>query len=512
MSRSKRFANTVFFAYSYQALLLITGLWLTPFLLRHLGQHDYGLWLMGLQILNYLMLTDLGIIGLLPRSVAYATGRAGSVKAATDLPSVIGQTVVIILCQTVVVALAAFLTWTFLPSKWSALRGPLGLMMVAFTVFFPLRIFPAVLEGLQEQAFGVRATMVGWGISTAANVVSVLAGLGLYSLAIGSGLGQAFVSAACLYRLRRHYRGVLPSSLPSLGLADAISQLGRGFWVSASQMGVVLMYGSDVLILGKVMGPAMAVPYSCTGKLAGVLSNQPQVLMQAAVPGLSELKAGSSKERLYQATISLAQGMMLISGLLCCVVLVVNKGFVEWWVGAQRYAGFALTCLILVQVILRHFNLIFVYSVFCFGYERRLGMTVLLDGAVTFVSIWLLSSHFGYLGAAAGSLVGLFLVSLPLNLAALVKELEMPVSRLLSPLIPWFWRFVVTVVICLGIVKVWNPHTLVQICAAGLLVACLYIGILARATLQTPLGAVLRDLTVQFIARFRKDRPDLVMK
>jgi O-antigen/teichoic acid export membrane protein len=300
--------------------------------------------------------------------------------------------------------------------------------------------------------------------------------------------------------------------LPSLKWAEAISQLGRGFWVSASQMGVALMYGSDVLILGKVMGPALVVPYSCTGKLAGVLSNQPSVLMQAAVPGLSELKAGSSKDRLYQATVSLAQGMMLISGLMCSVVLVVNKGFVEWWVGAQRYAGFSLTCLILTQVILRHFNLIFVYSVFCFGYERRLGITVLVDGAVTAFSIWFLSSHFGYLGAAAGSLVGLFLVSLPLNVRALVKELEMPASRLVTPLLPWFWRFAVTVGICLGIVKVWNPHTLVQICVAGLLVSCLYIGILARPTLQTPLGMVLRDLTLQFIAKFRKDRPDLVMK
>jgi O-antigen/teichoic acid export membrane protein len=512
MSRSKRFANSLFFGYSYQALVLITGLWLTPFLLRHLGQHDYGLWLMGLQVLSYLMLTDFGIIGLLPRSVAYSTGRAGSVKDASDLPDVIGQTAVIILFQTAIVAVAAFLIWMFLPSKWSDLRGPLGLMMAAFTAFFPLRIFPAVLEGLQEQAFVMRATMFSWGISTFSNIFSVVAGLGLYSLAIGSVLAQACTTLACLYRLRSHFPGVLPSRLPSIGLRQAIPQLGRGFWVSSGQIGTSLLYGSDILILGKVMGPTLTVPYACTGKLAGVLSNQPQMLLTVAVPALSELKAGSSKERLHQVTVSLAQGMMLVSGLVFCVVLVVNKGFVEWWVGAQRFAGFSLTCLILTQMIVRHFNLTFQYSVFCFGYEKRLALTVLADGIVTAASIWFLSSHFGYLGAAAGSLVGVFLVSLPLNLAALMKELEIPLRGLIGPLIPWFWRFALIALACLGIVRVWSPHSILQFCLAGLLVASLYIGVLARQTLQTPLGQQLRELTVHFIDRFRKPRPDLVAK
>ena len=86
MSRSQRFFNGIAFAYSYQAVVMLAGLWLTPFLLHHLGKHDYGLWLMGLQILSYLLLTDLGIVVLLPRAVAYATGRAGGVKEATDLP------------------------------------------------------------------------------------------------------------------------------------------------------------------------------------------------------------------------------------------------------------------------------------------------------------------------------------------------------------------------------------------------------------------------------------------
>jgi hypothetical protein len=66
---------------------MVVGLWLTPFMLTHIGQRDYGLWLVGAQILAYLMMLDFGIVALLPRETAYAMGRAGAVvERAKDLP------------------------------------------------------------------------------------------------------------------------------------------------------------------------------------------------------------------------------------------------------------------------------------------------------------------------------------------------------------------------------------------------------------------------------------------
>ena len=77
MSRTRRFLGGVAFGYANQALVTLVGLWLTTFLLLRLGQDDYGLWLVGTRILGYLMLLDLGVVALLPREVAFATGRAG---------------------------------------------------------------------------------------------------------------------------------------------------------------------------------------------------------------------------------------------------------------------------------------------------------------------------------------------------------------------------------------------------------------------------------------------------
>src|SRR5688572_11675292 len=40
--------------YVYQAIVLVAGLWLTPFLITHLGVTEYGLWIAGTQIVTWL--------------------------------------------------------------------------------------------------------------------------------------------------------------------------------------------------------------------------------------------------------------------------------------------------------------------------------------------------------------------------------------------------------------------------------------------------------------------------
>jgi hypothetical protein len=118
MSRTIRFLGGVWLGYLYQAVVTLAGFWLTPFLLRNIGQHDYGLWLVGFQILSYLMLTDFGIVALVPREMAYTIGRAGGLEKTTDLALLIGQAGRVVLYQMPFVAAASVALWLCLPAAW----------------------------------------------------------------------------------------------------------------------------------------------------------------------------------------------------------------------------------------------------------------------------------------------------------------------------------------------------------------------------------------------------------
>lgn len=459
MSRTRRFLGAVSLGYVYQALLMVTGLWLTPFLLRRIGTSDYGLWLVGTQFMFYLGLLDLGVMALLPRSTAYAIGRAGGFEQATDLPEVIGQTLRLVLWQMPAVVLAAVAMFWLMPQEWQPLQKPLGIILCGFVLFFPVRIFYAVLQGLQDLSFLGVTQIVTWSTGTLLGVVLVLNGAGLYSLAAAWIFSQALSHLFYGIRFWRLYRAVWPEQLASLSWHQTRVQLTQGFWVSLSQVAGLLTTGTDILIIGKLLGPSAVVPYTCTSKLISVLANQPNLLMQAAFPALSEMRTAESRERLLHVASALGLAMLLLSGLVICVLIAVNQGFVIWWVGAGQFGGMTLTALFLALMLLRHWNVTWVYTLFCLGRERRICLTNLAEGLVASACMLLLVRFWGMKGAVTGSLIGLCLVSLPANLSAMAREVNTGIAALFRNLWPWFWRFALLAMVCIWIARLWTPNS-----------------------------------------------------
>ena len=492
MSRTNRFLSGIGFGYASQVLTMLVGLWLTPFLLRRIGQHDYGLWLVGTQLMFYLALLDLGIVALLPRETAFATGRAKQIEDATDLPVIIGQSVRLIFWQMPLVVLAALIAWFMMPAAWEGLRHPIGVVLLAFVLMFPLRIFSAVLQGLQDLSYLGRTHIISFLLSTGLTVALIFAGWKLYSLAAGWTALQLIIAAASYYRLRTRFPSVLPRGLPELPWATARVRLGQGFWVSLSQIGQVLLNGTDILIIGKLFGPTAVVPFVITGKLISVMSNQPQMLMAAAGPALSQMRMSESRERLSEVCIALSQAMLMLSGAVVCVVLGINQSFITRWVGANQYGGFWLTALILLSMLLRHWNLTVGYALLCFGHERRLCLTGLLDGLVSIGAVVLLVRLYGLIGAPLGMIVGACLISLPANLAALARESNKSMWEMVHPLIPWFIRFVVLAGGAGILARAWTPDTLLLVALMAILIGLVYAAVMFPLALRAPLGLYVR--------------------
>jgi O-antigen/teichoic acid export membrane protein len=501
MSRTNRFLSGIGFGYASQVLTMLVGLWLTPFLLRRIGQHDYGLWLVGTQLMFYLALLDFGVVALLPRETAFATGRAKRIEEARDLPVIIGQTVRLIFWQMPLVVLAALVAWFMMPADWEGLRHPIGIILLAFVLTFPLRIFSAVLQGLQDLSFLGRTSIISFLSSTGITVALIFAGWELYSLAVGWTALQLIMASASYYRLRARFPSVLPRSLPELRWTTARTRLGQGFWVSLSQIAQVLLNGTDILIIGKLFGPTAVVPFVITGKLISVMANQPQMLMATAGPALSQMRISESRERLSEVCIALSQAMLMLSGAVACVVLMVNQGFVERWVGGGQYGGFWLTALILLSMLLRHWNLTLGYALFCFGHERRLCLTALMDGLVSVSGVILFTWLYGLIGAPLGMILGACLISLPANLSALARENRMTLWEMTRPLGPWFARFVVLVIITCVLARIWMPDTFLLIGLTAIGSAIVYASVMFPLALRAPLGLYVRPRLFPLKAR-----------
>lgn len=486
-TRTHQFLGGLGFGYLHTALLVLVNLWLTPYLLGELGQHDYGLWLLAAQLLLYLGLMDFGIVALLPREIAY-TAALASADRLEELRELVGQTTRLVLWQTPAVLTTGLVVWLLMPAEWEALHWPLMLVVLAFAATFPLRIFHAVLQGLQDLPYFGATQVAGWAVGTLLTVAGVMAGFGLYSLAAGWIATQMVSAALAWRRLRVRFPGAVPTRLPSLTIATIREQMGRGVWVSVSQVAQALLNGTDLLVIGHLLGPAAVVPYACTAKLLVLLGNQPQMFMQMALPALSELRATAPRARLFDVSTSMTQLMMIGSGAVVVVVLAVNAPFVTWWVGPSRFAGVGLTMLFAVGMILRHLNVTLGYTLFCFGHERRLALTAIAEGVAGLAAMLVLVPALGLPGAALGLLAATCLVALPNNLVALSREHGTSVPALLAPLRAWFVRFSLMVAAVVGLVSLWPVSGLGFLVAAGTAVGGLYGLLMLPVIFAPPLG------------------------
>ena len=482
--RFRRFASGLGLGYLHTLVVLVVGLWLTPFLLRQLGTHDYGLWLLASQVLAYLALMDLGVVALVPREVALAAGHGAPVG------DVVRRTMAAVAWQTPVVAVAAAVAVWWLPADWEPMRRPFAVVAAGFVLAFPLRVFTALLQGLQDLAFIGTVQIAAWLAGTVATIALAAAGAGLYALAAGWVVLQLLPALIAWRRVAVSFPAAVPR-LARVPWRDAWQSLGRGTWISVAQVAQVLLSGTDLVVAGRLLGPEAIVPYACTSKLITLLANQPQLFMQMALPALSELRGSAARARLFDVSRSMTQAMLLASGGIVAVVLVVNGPFVSWWVGESRFGGLTLTALILAGMLVRHVNTTIVYTLFCFGYERRLALTGMAEGAAGVALMWLLVPRLGLQGAAAGMLISSLAVSLPANVVALAREQGTSPWAFGASIAPWLARFAVVATGAAALVLTVQPAGLVAALPLAMAVAAAYLAVMMPVLRTPPLGPML---------------------
>lgn len=439
MSRAAAIARGLTVGYGFQAVVAAAGLALTPFLLARLGADDYGRWLVAGQVLAVLALLDLGVTAVLPREVARAAGRGEPVTGA------VGRARWLVWLQTPAVAAVAGAAWWWAAGERPELAGPLAVVLAGFVVQFPLRLPAAVLAGRQDLAFAAAVQAGAWVVTTAVSVALVAAGFGLYALAVGWVAGQLAGCAAAGWRVRVKFpdaRG--GGGWP--GRAALAAHLAPGLWTGVRQLAQTLVYATDLIVVGWVLGPAAVVVYACTTKLVSFVNNQPYLIASVAVPAMAELRAGGDAGRSWRATWALGVVILLVSGGVAVGVVGVNAAFVGLWVGPDRYAGPAVTLLAVAAMTARHWVFTWLQAAFAFGHDRRLGLAAVADGVVTVAATVGWTSLFGLAGVPLGSLTGLALTNGPVGLVTLAGAVGLPPGAVLRSALPWAVRTVVVVV------------------------------------------------------------------
>ncbi|HEX6748137.1 MAG TPA: hypothetical protein VF092_12655 [Longimicrobium sp.] len=443
MSRTRRAGITAVFGYLQFALALVSGIVLVPFVLAHVPNDLYGVWLAFGELLAYSSMVDLGVVGVIPWLMAENDGR-GDREAMRGL---LAGGVLFSAAAAAAFGILAFVAFRLAPSvahvtpaQHAAISGPLVFLVVAMAVGMPLRTFYAGIIGLQDVTFSGALSLVQVGLNVALTLGLLLGGFGLYALAAATALPGVVAGVASLARLRRVAPDLLHGwRLPSLAAMRTMTAQGFGSWTAG--LGWRMVAASDSIIILSVLGPGAAVVYAMTFKLGTVAMQMSWQLPDSGLVGLAQLKGEGRPERVREVVVSLLRMILITSGGVACAIAAFNPSFVTLWVGPQRFGGFALN-LMLALVVLSHSlaHGLFTTSA-TLGTRVQAGWASLLQGAVNLCAAILLGRLFGLAGIALAAVVSTAAVAYPAGVWMVCRTTGLPQRELWRrALRPWATR------------------------------------------------------------------------
>lgn len=409
------------FGYVQYGLALVSGLFLLPFILAHVGTREYGLWLAGLEVLACMGLIDLGVINVMPWLIAECDGRGD--RAALKGLLVEGLTLAV-LSGLVYLCLSLFL-WRWLPVLITSttavdlqcLFNPLLIVIVSTAFVFPARVAHAVLAGLQDVAFNGRMTLLQSVLNIGMILFMIWSGYGLYALACATAVPPLIFFIVMSFRLRivapdlfvgwhRPTRAGM-AHLFRQGLASFMGSLGWRLSAASNNLVIVAAGGSGAA--------AVAVAYSCTSRLGEMCLQLVGQFTDSGLVGLAQLRGEGKTEHIRKVvTLMVRIALVVVSGM-AAVLLALNPTFVMHWIGADKFGGLTVNALLAVGIVAGSLLHVVVNTTAVLGGRLPVALLALVRGVVHLGLAALLFHFHGLVGLALAGLLGTFLVALPFN-------------------------------------------------------------------------------------------------
>lgn len=428
---------------NYIGKFVSTGAWfvLTPFILAHLEEEIYGLWVLVGSLVAYGTLLEFGIAGAVTKYVAeYRTRNDGREM------SYLVTTAFLLYCflGLVVVLLSVGLAFVFpLLFNVSAENTTLAFWLVCLAglgvgISIPCTTTYAILRGLQR--FDVM-NLIGV-VSTLLNISLIV----LVLLVDGGALGLVLASLLVTLLMQIPSVWFIRRLAPELGFGWHYLDRRRlrtvvGFSSSLFliNLGGHLEAKTDEVVIGASL-PVMAVtPYT----LARRLSNLPQMLtdqfLSLLLPMASELDAENDKrglQRLYLTSTRLTLAVFLSIGV---GLIILAAPILTIWVGAE-YAQYSyLVAMLVIASLVDTSQWSAGLIMQGIGRHRFLAPIALASGIVNLLLSLVLVTQLELLGVALGTLIPTTFFSLVIVMPYAMGVLNVSASQLLMRvLVPAF--------------------------------------------------------------------------
>ena len=404
---------------------VLMGFFLTPFILHHVGDTAFGIWLLLTTFTGYYGLLDLGMRNAIIRYVARHT-ETGDHEALNRVASTtfFAYGVIAVALMAISVGVTLWFDRLFqVGPEWRD-TGRQLLLLVGFgtALGMPLGMFGGVLEGLQR--FSLVGVVQAVSTLLRALLIVVLLNRGhqiltLGLVTVGMNLVSSLLMAGIVFKLSPNlqiqWRYAGRATLATLGGFGLVT-----FWISIAQL---LRFQFDNMVIGAFISVQAITYFSVGSRLVSYGTDVVQALAQVFTPMASAVDATGEDGRMRRIFLMGNRYSSFVALPLAALFLLCGGSVIRVWLGAQYEQYFPILAILTVPTTLYLMQAASPKVLYGMAKHKTLAVALLVEGIANLGLSSFLAPHYGIEGVAWGTAIPLALNSiffLPIHLCRLL--------------------------------------------------------------------------------------------
>ncbi|MGA9392077.1 MAG: oligosaccharide flippase family protein [Candidatus Sulfotelmatobacter sp.] len=432
MSLKTRALKNVASSWGGLAVNVAVGFFLSPFILHHLGDEAFGLWILIFSVTGYYGLFDFGIRSSLVRYVSKFQATADK----DELTRLVNTSLFTYTCLGLALVIPTvvggfYVDRLFHVSPSFVKDARILFLMVGYSVAlsFPLGVSGGILEGLQK------FYLMNW-----TNIVATLAraALIIYVLRHGYGLLSVALITVSLPLITSAVRTVIAQRL--LNISYGWKYVDRGSLRQVINYGSVtfmiivagrLRFKTDAVIIGTFLSAAAITHFSIGARLVDYAGEVVSSLAQIFTPMSSHFHATGDYNQLRRIFLSGNRACALVMLPMTVSLVVMGKSVIEAWVGLRYVSSYTVLLIVLIPSTVYQMQSTSNRILFGMSLHKSLAYVVLMEGIANVILSVVMVRPLGIVGDALGTAIPLMCTSLFFLPRHMCRQLGIPVRKFL---------------------------------------------------------------------------------
>lgn len=403
-SRSLVVKKNIFYSLIIKGGSILISLVLLPLTIKFVNDTQYGLWLTLSSIIGWFNFFDIGLGNGLKTKLTEAISKEDYRQGKIYVSTTYAMLGILSISLLVLFGLAQlFVDWSKILNAPPAYAHELS--SVAWIIFLSF-IFQFVFNLIVVVAAAKQNTVVGSLINFIGSLLTIVVIFFLTKTYVTGTLLQLAVPVCFIPLLvllvfskalyRKRYKAIAPS-LKYVDFSCLRDLMGLGLKFFIIQMGLILYYNVDNMVITQVLGPKEVTPYAIAYKYFGVITMISAIVMTPLWTAFAEAHAKKEYDWIKK-TVKNMQLLCLALVPLSIIMVVASPYVYRFWVGKEIHIPIVLSAILAFYTVWNTFRTVFIYYLNGIGVVRLQVYLVLISGLINVPLAIVLAKHFGIPG------------------------------------------------------------------------------------------------------------------